>query len=186
MRMPSLPAGAAWVAGLSIAGLLLPEAVAYVGIAGAPPQAGVMALFAGLVVYGLMGNSRFAIVSSSSSSAAVLLAAMTSVQHVTAEQRHLMGVAMVLVAGVISQFIFISKPAVPYVLLRVQIASLPASAYAGWSVDDAVQAELGRAEGPPPARQRPIGKNENMVKRPALAWCVTDWRSCKMPFAIRQ
>ena len=31
-------AGADWIAGLSIAGLLLPEAVAYSGIAGAPPQ----------------------------------------------------------------------------------------------------------------------------------------------------
>lgn len=141
MRMPSLPAGADWVAGLSIADLLLPEAVAYAGIAGAPPQAGVMALFAGLVVYGLMGNSRFAIVSFTSSSAAVLLAAMTSVQHVTAEERHLMGVAMVLVAGVISQFTSIAKPVVRYALL-------PASAYAGWSVDDAAQAfqaELGTA-----------------------------------------
>ncbi|HEY6355439.1 MAG TPA: SulP family inorganic anion transporter, partial [Burkholderiaceae bacterium] len=41
------------LAGLSIAGLLLPEAVAYSGIAGLPPQAGVVALLAGLVCYGL-------------------------------------------------------------------------------------------------------------------------------------
>lgn len=67
-----------WVAGLSIAGLLLPEAVAYSGIAGMPPQSGVIALFAGLFVYGLLGSSRFAIVSATSSSAAVLLAATTS------------------------------------------------------------------------------------------------------------
>ena len=89
-------AGADWIAGLSIAGLLLPEAVAYSGIAGAPPQAGVIALFAGLLVYGLLGRSRFAIVSSTSSSAAVLLAASSSVQHVTADHRALMGVGMVL------------------------------------------------------------------------------------------
>src|ERR1700682_4036685 len=63
------------VAGLSIAGLLLPEAVAYSGIPGLPPQAGVIALLAGLVCYGLVGTSRFAIVSATSSSAAVLLAA---------------------------------------------------------------------------------------------------------------
>ena len=94
------PAGADWIAGLSIAGLLLPEAVAYSGIAGAPPQAGVIALFAGLLVYGLMGGSRFAIVSSTSSSAAVLLAASSSVMHVTADHRALMGLGMVLVAGV--------------------------------------------------------------------------------------
>lgn len=95
-----VPAGADWIAGLSIAGLLLPEAVAYSGIAGAPPQAGVIALFAGLLVYGLMGSSRFAIVSSTSSSAAVLLAASSSILHISPDHRALMGVAMVLVAGV--------------------------------------------------------------------------------------
>jgi sulfate permease, SulP family len=62
------------LAGLAIAGLLLPEAVAYSGIAGMPPQAGVIALFVGLICYGLLGTSRFAIVSSTSSSAAVLAA----------------------------------------------------------------------------------------------------------------
>lgn len=62
------------LAGLSIAGLLLPEAVAYSGIAGLPPQAGVIALFVGLVCYGLLGRSRYAIVSATSSSAAVLAA----------------------------------------------------------------------------------------------------------------
>ncbi|QXZ10399.1 SulP family inorganic anion transporter [Comamonas sp. Y33R10-2] len=99
-RRFTLPAGADWIAGFSIAGLLLPEAVAYSGIAGAPPQAGVIALFAGLLVYGLLGCSRFAIVSSTSSSAAVLLAATSSVLHVSADHRSLMGVAMVLMAGV--------------------------------------------------------------------------------------
>src|SRR5438445_13757873 len=63
------------IAGLSLAGLLLPEAVAYSNIANLPPQAGVIALFAGLVCYGLLGSSRFAIVSATSSSAAVLAAA---------------------------------------------------------------------------------------------------------------
>ncbi|HYL01183.1 MAG TPA: SulP family inorganic anion transporter [Steroidobacteraceae bacterium] len=64
------------LAGLSIAGLLLPEAVAYSHLANLPPQAGVIALFAGLACYGLIGRSRFAIVSATSSSAAVLASAM--------------------------------------------------------------------------------------------------------------
>jgi sulfate permease, SulP family len=63
------------LAALSIAGLLLPEAVAYSGLAGLAPQAGVIALFAGLVCYGLIGRSRSAIVSATSSSAAVLASA---------------------------------------------------------------------------------------------------------------
>src|ERR1700730_2194651 len=63
------------LAGLSIAGLLLPEAVAYSGVANLPPQAGVIGLFAGLVCYGLIGRSRVAIVTATSSSAAVLASA---------------------------------------------------------------------------------------------------------------
>jgi MFS superfamily sulfate permease-like transporter len=63
------------VAGLSLAGLLLPEAVAYSGLANLPPQAGVIGLFAGLVCYAVFGRSRYAIVTATSSSAAVLAAA---------------------------------------------------------------------------------------------------------------
>nr|WP_254696200.1 SulP family inorganic anion transporter [Lysobacter enzymogenes] len=63
------------VAGLAIAGLLLPEAVAYSSLAGLPAQTGVFALFAGLLCYGLIGRSRYAIVSATSSSATVLAAA---------------------------------------------------------------------------------------------------------------
>ncbi|WP_116136626.1 SulP family inorganic anion transporter [Trinickia diaoshuihuensis] len=66
------------LAGMSIAGLLLPEAVAYAGIANMPPQAGLVALLAGLTVYALLGRSRFAIVSSTSSSAAVLAATVNA------------------------------------------------------------------------------------------------------------
>ena len=66
------------LAALSIAGLLLPEAVAYSGLANLPPQAGVIGLFAGLLCYGLIGRSRFAIVSATSSSAAVMAAATTA------------------------------------------------------------------------------------------------------------
>lgn len=88
------------VAGLSIAGLLLPEAVAYSGIAGLPPQAGVIALFAGLLVYGLFGGSRFAIVSATSSSAAVLFAATTSMAGADAATRLALGAGIVLLAGV--------------------------------------------------------------------------------------
>lgn len=67
------------LAGLSLAGLLLPEAVAYAGIGNMPPQAGMVALFAGLLAYGLLGCSRFAIVSATSSSAALLAAAVGAI-----------------------------------------------------------------------------------------------------------
>ncbi len=83
------------IAGLSIAGLLIPEAVAYSGIAGLPPQYGVMALLAGLGCYGLIGQSRFAVVSATSSSAAVLAAATAS--FVPGEASHRLALAMGLI-----------------------------------------------------------------------------------------
>jgi len=87
------------VAGLSIAGLLLPEAVAYSSIANLPPQAGVIALFAGLLCYGLFGTSRYAIVSATSSSAAVLAAATASVAGPDLALRLTMAIGLVLITG---------------------------------------------------------------------------------------
>lgn len=87
------------IAGLSIAGLLLPEAVAYAGIAGLPPQAGIIALFAGLVCYGLCGTSRFAIVSATSSSAAVLFAAASALAGPDTALRLAMTGGLILMSG---------------------------------------------------------------------------------------
>ena len=64
------------IAGLSVAGLMLPEAVAYAGIAGVPPQRAILAAIAGSLVYAVAGRSRFAIISPTSSSAALLAAAL--------------------------------------------------------------------------------------------------------------
>ncbi|AZF64338.1 SulP family inorganic anion transporter [Pseudomonas sp. LBUM920] len=89
------------LAGLSIAGLLLPEAVAYSSIAALPPQAGVIALFAGLVCYGLFGTSRFAIVSATSSSAAVLAAATASLAGGDPALRLALAFGLVLITGVL-------------------------------------------------------------------------------------
>lgn len=89
------------LAGLSIAGLLLPEAVAYSSIAALPPQAGVIALFAGLVCYGLFGTSRFAIVSATSSSAAVLAAATSSLAGDDPALRLSLAFGLVLITGVL-------------------------------------------------------------------------------------
>ncbi len=87
------------LAGLSIAGLLLPEAVAYSSIAAVPPQAGVIALFAGLLCYALLGTSRFAIVSATSSSAAVLAAATGALASGDPTLRMTLAIGLVLVTG---------------------------------------------------------------------------------------
>lgn len=64
--------------GLSVAGLLVPEAVAYAGIAGLPPGRALIAGVAGGLAYAVAGRSRFAILGPTSSSAAILAAALTS------------------------------------------------------------------------------------------------------------
>ncbi|WP_374257585.1 SulP family inorganic anion transporter [Aquabacterium sp.] len=97
--IPGQPAWRDLIAGLSVAGVLLPEAVAYAGIGNLPPQAGVMALLAGLLAYGLLGSSRFAIVSATSSSAAVLLAATASMAGTDIALRMSLAVGLVLLTG---------------------------------------------------------------------------------------
>jgi MFS superfamily sulfate permease-like transporter len=67
------------VAGLSVAGLMLPEAVAYAGIAGLPPARAILAAIAGSLVYAAVGRSRFAIISATSSSAAILAASLATI-----------------------------------------------------------------------------------------------------------
>lgn len=67
------------IAGLSVAGLLLPQAVAYAGIAGLPPQRAILASIAGCLAYWIFGRSRFAIVAPTSSSAAILAATLTTI-----------------------------------------------------------------------------------------------------------
>ena len=74
-----------FIAGLSVIGLLLPEAVAYAGIAGMPPASGLIALFCGLACYLLIGRSRFAIVSATSSSALVLAVGVATLSAVQAD-----------------------------------------------------------------------------------------------------
>src|SRR5580698_6427605 len=89
------------LAGLSIAGLLLPEAVAYSGVATLPPQAGVIALPAGLLCYGLIGRSRYAIVSATSSSAAVLAAATLALAGDDPVRRVGIAALLVVITGVV-------------------------------------------------------------------------------------
>lgn len=86
-------------AGVALAGLLLPEAVAYSTIAGLSPQAGVVALFAGLCCYGLFGLSRFAAVSATSSSAVVLAVAATSLSAGDIGLRLIFATSLVLMTG---------------------------------------------------------------------------------------
>ncbi|HEY4066823.1 MAG TPA: SulP family inorganic anion transporter [Burkholderiaceae bacterium] len=65
-------------AGLCVAGLLIPEAVAYSGLARLPAAHALAATLAGLAIYALFGGSRFAIVAPTSSTATLSAAAVLS------------------------------------------------------------------------------------------------------------
>jgi MFS superfamily sulfate permease-like transporter len=68
------------LAGISVAGLLLPSAIAYAAIAGLTPDHAILATIVGLGIYALVGRSRFAMVAPTSSSAAILAAVVLSMQ----------------------------------------------------------------------------------------------------------
>ena len=60
------------IAGLTLWGLVVPEGMAYAGIAGVPPQAGLYTLVASLLVYALLGTARHLSVQATSATAALL------------------------------------------------------------------------------------------------------------------
>jgi MFS superfamily sulfate permease-like transporter len=64
--------------GLAVAGLMLPEGIAYAQIAGLAAGRALIAAVAGGFVYALIGKSRFAVVSPTSSAAAILAASLAS------------------------------------------------------------------------------------------------------------
>jgi SulP family sulfate permease len=66
------------IAGLTLWGLVVPEGMAYAGIAGLPPQAGLYTLVAALLLYALMGTSRHLVVQGTSASAALLASSVAA------------------------------------------------------------------------------------------------------------
>ncbi len=66
------------IAGLTLWGLVVPEAMAYAGIAGLPPQAGLYTLLASLIIYALLGTSRHLVVQATSATAALLASSVTA------------------------------------------------------------------------------------------------------------
>jgi sulfate permease, SulP family len=66
------------IAGLTLWGLVVPEAMAYAGIAGLPPQAGLYTLLASLLVYAVFGTSRHLSVGPTSATAALLASSVAA------------------------------------------------------------------------------------------------------------
>ncbi len=72
------------IAGVTLWGLVVPEAMAYAGIAGLPPQAGLYTLVASLLVYALLGTSRHLVVQATSATAALLASSVAAALVATA------------------------------------------------------------------------------------------------------
>jgi SulP family sulfate permease len=91
------------IAGLTLWGLLAPEAMAYAGVAGLPPQAGLYTLVASLMVYGLMGSSRHLSVGATSATAALLASSLLGLGVIADDPSVLMAnaTALVLMVGLV-------------------------------------------------------------------------------------
>jgi high affinity sulfate transporter 1 len=96
------------IAGLTLWGLVVPEAMAYAGIAGLPPQAGLYTLVASLLIYALLGTARHLSVGPTSATAALLASSVAAALVATAAANasdpatyQAYATAFVLVTGVI-------------------------------------------------------------------------------------
>jgi high affinity sulfate transporter 1 len=89
------------IAGLTLWGFLVPEAIAYAAMAGAPLQAGLYTLPGSLTVYAILGTTRQA-VSAATSGSSIMMAAVVAPFLVTGpKETHELLVLLVLVVGII-------------------------------------------------------------------------------------
>ncbi len=91
------------LAGLTLWGLVVPEGMAYAGIADLPPQAGLYTLVASLLVYALFGSSRHLSVGATSATAALIASTVVALGVTTGDMAtyQTYAVALVLVIGVV-------------------------------------------------------------------------------------
>ncbi len=67
------------IAGLTVWGLVVPESMAYAGVAGLPPEFGLYTLVCSLLLYAVLGSSRHVFVQPTSASAALVASSVTAV-----------------------------------------------------------------------------------------------------------
>jgi SulP family sulfate permease len=89
------------LAGLTLWGILVPEAIAYAAMAGAPHQVGLYTLLGSLVVYAILGTTRQAVSAPTSGSSIMMAAAVTPFLVTNSEEFGELLVLLVLVAGII-------------------------------------------------------------------------------------
>lgn len=87
------------IAGATIWGLLVPESIAYAGLAGLPPQAGLYTLVATLAAYAVFGTSRQVVAGATSAAAVLLASSVSGLAPAGAAQYGADGAALVLFCG---------------------------------------------------------------------------------------
>ena len=89
------------IAGFTIWGLLIPEMIAYAGIAGLPPQAGLYTILASLWLYAVFGTSRHLVAAGTSASAALLASTVVAMHPQNADEYAVLAAGLILLVGVI-------------------------------------------------------------------------------------
>ena len=93
--------GADLIAGATIWGLLIPEMIAYAGLAGLSPQAGLYTLLAALGLYAIFGTSRQLVVAGTSASAVLVFSAVTAVGTHDAHHYAVVASGFIVITGII-------------------------------------------------------------------------------------
>ncbi len=88
-------------AGLTLWGMLVPEAIAYAGMAGVPPQAGLYTLLASLAAYFVLGTSRQMVCAATSSSSIMMAAVVAPLALAEPYKYGVLLVALALLVGLI-------------------------------------------------------------------------------------
>jgi high affinity sulfate transporter 1 len=89
------------VAGFTLWGLLVPEMIAYAGLAGLPPEAGLYTLLASLALYALFGTSRHLVVAGTSASAVLVFATVSELSPADPSEFAAYAAALVLLTGLV-------------------------------------------------------------------------------------
>lgn len=97
------------IAGITLWGVVVPEGMAYAGLAGMPPQAGLYTILAALVAYAIFGTSRQLVVVATSASAVMLAATVTAINPPDQGTYFALVAVLVLIIGAVFVFAGILK-----------------------------------------------------------------------------
>jgi high affinity sulfate transporter 1 len=87
------------IAGATVWGLLVPESIAYAGLAGLPPEAGLYTLLATLAAYAIFGTSRHLVAGATSAAAVLIASGVAEIDPQGAAEYAAAGAAIVLFCG---------------------------------------------------------------------------------------